>query len=459
MNTLLITVDALRADHLGQYGYDRETVPALDRLESDGTKFLSAYSNGPYTRISVPSIHSSRYLAYDRLEEYPTIASILRDEGLYTACIGTQTGFANYTGDLVFDEFKDFGMDDFKDRANKPKTVKEKAARPVHSLARDHIGPRIRSISMPVYARLKEIYKTVVPGTGFRNLSYTSAEDVTDAATKWLKEHEDEDFFLWIHYEEGHRPYGIHDTRHEFVNQPVTEKLIQQLMTAAGTNPDEVMISDHNLIQDLYDSNLRYCSRHMSRLFGELEELGLWSETNIVLTSDHGEEFYEHGYYFHRNLPYDELLNVPLFVKTTEESEDIVGEQRQLLDVAPTICKLHGIDTSALPFLGQSLFEDGKRKIIAVGAQLPKQQVVAGRWDGWKYIATEHEELLFNLDQDPREQWSVAEDYPEVLERFREEIPDPVFTNSPEELSEPDEAAARQRLEALGYLEIERQRE
>jgi glucan phosphoethanolaminetransferase (alkaline phosphatase superfamily) len=67
VNTILITVDALRADHLSQYGYERDTIPVLDRLLDDGVIFENAFSNAPYTRISIPAIHSSVRLAHTHI--------------------------------------------------------------------------------------------------------------------------------------------------------------------------------------------------------------------------------------------------------------------------------------------------------------------------------------------------------------------------------------------------------
>jgi len=87
MKAILVTVDALRADHLSQYGYDLDTMPVLDRPAAEGTVFEEAYANGPYTRISVPSFHTSSYLAYEDMDGLETISGVLGDRGVMTACI------------------------------------------------------------------------------------------------------------------------------------------------------------------------------------------------------------------------------------------------------------------------------------------------------------------------------------------------------------------------------------
>jgi arylsulfatase A-like enzyme len=452
MKTLLITVDALRADHLSQYGYDLDTMPVLDRLMSEGTLFEAAYSNGPYTRISVPSFHTSDYLAYENLADLSPISEILGNEGAQTACIGTQTGFVG-TGEYAFDEYIDLGRDEYHDRSKAEQSTTENLFSRVGNWGRKTVGTRLKTVSAPAYERIKSTYQRLAPGSGFTHAGYTSAEDLTDAAIEWLDENHDEDFFLWLHYMEGHRPYGVHDTDPAFLDEQVSEDRIRNLMEKAGTQPESMSVGEHRLLESMYDSDLRYCSRHLDRLFDELEDQGLWEETDIVFTSDHGEEFYEHGEYFHRNLPYDELLHVPLVLKSHRD-ESVVSERRELLDVAPTICELHGLDTEELPFGGQHLFEGDPRRVIAVGTQMAHSGVVADRWDGWKYIYTEDEQFLFDLDSDPREQFSVADEYPDVVERFREEIPEPIFTRSPEQLRDPTDDVDRGRLEALGYIEV-----
>lgn len=454
MKTVLVTVDAVRANRLGQYGYDRDTMPALDRLVTEGVQFDSAYANGPYTRISVPSIHTSRYIGYDRLEDLPTIASVVGDEGAMTACIGTQTGFAGYQGDLVFDEYVDLGRDDYHDKMNQNESPREVVADKLHGVAQK-VRPRLERRRF-AYSIAKRAYDAVtsLTGTGHTFLGYTKAETVTDEALEWFADNAEEDFFLWLHYMEGHRPYGVHDTNPRYREEPIDEEEAAELMKKAGTTPDEVTIREHRLLSDLYDSDLRYCSRHLERLFDGMADLGLWDATDIVFTSDHGEEFYEHGHYFHRNLPYDELLRVPLFLKSPETSGETVTDQRELLDVAPTVCSLHDVDVPE-SFLGEHLLEGRDREVIAVGAQIRRDEgVVAGRWDGWKYVHTDDGDQLFDLECDPRERKSVTGDHPDVVDRFKRVIPDGLFEMEGAKLRDPTDRVDREQLDALGYLEL-----
>jgi len=449
MGTVLITVDALRADHLRQYGYDRDTMPCLDRLTADGTRFTSAFANGPYTRVSVPSFHTSRYLAYKDIETLPTISSALGSAGIKTACIGTQTGFKNTVGELHFDEYVDLGRDAYHERSTR--NPRQRLTEPFHRAART-VGPHVREVSGELFDRLQRLYDSVVPGFGLEFLGYTSAADVTDRAIEWLEANADEEFFLWLHYMEGHRPYGVHDDNPAYTD-PIDESSIRSLMKTAGMRPDEVTVRQHRRLEDLYDSDLRYCSAQLDRLFDWLESAGVWDRTDVIFTSDHGEEFYDHGLYFHRNLPYDELLHVPLIAKGPDSGGDTVSEQRELLDLAPTICRWNGVSPPE-SFRGRSLYEGSSRRVIAVGAQQSASQVVAGRWDGWKYISVGGDERLFDLQSDGRERQAVM-DANGIRYRFRTSIPDALYEGAPEQLRQPTDRVDQEQLEALGYLEVD----
>ncbi len=455
MNTILITVDSLRADHLGQYGYERDTMPVLDRLTETGTRFDAAFSNAPYTRISIPSFQTSQFLAYEDVGRYPTIASILGDHDVKTAAIGTQTGVGLIDGDFDFAENLDLGRDEYYEDANNDQSLGDRVTHRIDRVAA-RVGPLLRKAE-PVYEVVNDAYRRLFPTPDFQYLGYTSAEEVTDTAVSWLESNADEDFFLWIHYMEAHRPYGVHDDDPAYLDAPLETDRIKELMKTAGTAPDDISSSEDRLLKDLYDSDLRYCSRHMERLFDSLADLGLWDDLNVLFSSDHGEEFREHGNYFHRNYPYDELIHVPLIAKRgDDDGPSVVESQRQLLDLAPSICEFHGIDADRFDFGGEPLFEGEDRRVVALGSGRPDdEQVVAGRWDGWKFIYDDESTQLYDLDASPEEADSVADEHPDVVAEFRETIPDYLFDREDEQLRDPVDEVDKEQLEALGYLELQ----
>lgn len=278
---------------------------------------------------------------------------------------------------------------------------------------------------------------------------------MTDRAIEWVDDHADDSFFIWIHYMEAHRPYGVHDENPEYLNRPLDEEQIRQLMKSAGTSPESLTEEERNLLRDLYDSDLRYCSRHVTRLFDALRDVSIWDETNVIFSSDHGEEFREHGSFFHRNYSYDELVHVPLVVRKAGGTRpDTVTEQRELLDLAPTLCALHGVSPPAATFEGRSLFDSGERRVFSLGQPIGDPSAVAVRADGWKYIHSVETRQLYDLQSDPREQDNVVADHPTTADKFRNSIPDRLLSRDTESPREPEDHIDREHLKALGYLEV-----
>lgn len=461
MPTVLITVDSLRADHLGQYGYERDTMPVLDRMLADGTRFDQAFSNGPYTRVSIPSFHTSRYLAYGNLDAFPTIASVLGSAGITTAAIGTQTGIDMVRGAFGFDEMVDLGRDDFE-------RGERRSAAECARFRIDGIATRIsewlqRRRMNKLYDVLQRPYNAIIGESPVTIQGYISAERVTDRAISWIESETssndgsrtESDFFLWLHYMEAHRPYGIHDETPAYLDGPCDDETIRELLKRAGTSPEEVSERDRQLMIDLYDSDLRYCSRHLERLVDALEDAGCWADTNVLFSSDHGEEFGEHGYFFHRNYPYDELIHVPLIVKPAASPVvDTVQTQRELLDLAPTICSFHDVDASDASFLGTPLYEGDDRTVLALGQPGMDEPAVTVRTDGWKYVHTEVDQLLYDLDADPGEQDDVVDENPRVAARLRRAVPDRLFGRDTKAPRPPEDDVDREQLAALGYMEL-----
>ncbi|AFK18199.1 sulfatase [Haloferax mediterranei ATCC 33500] len=456
MQTLLVTVDSLRADHLAQYGYERDTMPAVDRLAEAGTVFEHAFSNGPYTRISIPSFQTSHHLAYEAMDEFPTIASILSAEGeTKTAVVGTQTGIGLVDGDFRFGETIDLGRDSYHEKATSERTLLEELRHQINRPATKISKLLQQRGSERLYNALRKPYNALFKDGGFQYLGYTSAEQVTDQALSWLDSNAESDFFLWIHYMEAHRPYGVHDDDPAYLDAPLGEDRIKALMKKAGLQPADVTEQERQLLVDLYDSDVRYCSRHLDRLFDGLEDLGLWDECNVLFSSDHGEEFREHGAFFHRNYPYDELTHVPLIVKTpTVDAPERISETRELLDLAPTITSFHLSDSIDPEFEGTHLFEGDDRTVFSLGQPNEIAPAVAVRTDEWRLIASKAGDQLYDIRTDPDEQRNVIDDNPAVAAELRDRIPEHLVTREVNPPRAPKDDVDREQLEALGYMEL-----
>jgi len=449
MKSVLLTADALRADHLGQYGYERDTMPALDRLVNVGTRYEAGFANGTNTGVSLPSLLTSRYFGAESASEGPNVATVIDETGASTAGFHSNTLFSNRVPKVAgFDHYEDYGSGEGGGDGDVEASIGERT----YQRLVDILRPVVERLGIREHA--ETVQEFVFPTSLVHDPSvYVDAETLTDDVLSWVRENAEEEFFLWVHYMDPHRPYGI-DVEEPAFGERATESEIRDLMSKAGIHPEKITDTERERMVDLYDSDIRYTSEHMSRLFDGFEELDIWGETGVVFTADHGEEFAEHGYYYHRNRPYDELLHVPLVEKAPDDESGgrVVPDQRELLDVAPTLCSWHGAEVPE-EFRGVRLSDGEEREVVATGSFVEQDHVVAGRWAGWKYIAVgETETDLFDLRSDPEETCDVSGEYADVIEEFETTIPESVFVGKPVTV-ETDDEDVRRRLEDLGYLE------
>jgi arylsulfatase A-like enzyme len=446
VNTVIVTLDAVRRDHLLQYGYDRDTLPAADRLiDEGGTTFDQAIVNGTYTGISLPTLLTSQYDGDDAVRSGPTIGSALPDD-VRTGAIHSNTFFTSKFDDI-------FGVDVYEDFAGE--ASHDEAVPVANKLARrlfDTVRPTLQRTGL--FEAARRIQEAVVPASLIHEVAvFESAETTTDRALEFIRR-ADEPFCLWVHYMDPHRPYAINVDSPAYAPD-LDRSTILDLMARAGVDPETVGPDDRELLVDLYDSAIRYTSDHVSRLFDGVADDASWDDTAVVLTADHGEEFGEHGLYFHRNRPYDELVRVPMFMKPAADDSRLpseLREQRELVDIAPTVCRVHGVEPPD-EFLGTDLREPATREVITRGSFTDDASVVAVRADGWKYIDIGSDAELYDLDADADERTDLSADNPSKCRAYRSKIPDALLEAG--ETGVPDDVTddTRERLEELGYLE------
>ncbi len=334
-------------------------------------------------------------------------------------------------------------------RENESNDKHTSLSRQIYLKSADEIKPLVERLGIKSFA--KRVRNSLLPDSALHSMSYyVNGDKLTDTVVDWLQKHSDESFFLWVHYLDPHRPYGI-DLDDPVYGEQVNLSEIQNLMSKAGIHPSSVTDAERKRMIDLYDSDLRYTSQAIARLFNKLEELNIWNDTALICTSDHGEEFGEHENYFHRNVPYDEILHVPLFVKAPSYTNDVVVDPRELLDIAPTICEIMNIEEQI--FYGSPLSCANDRQIIATGSFAESGPVVAGRWDGWKYISTATHEELYNLRDDPSERQNLVDQHSEIVSQYRNLIPDYLFEKSQDSFEQTNNEAVEERLRGLGYIE------
>lgn len=343
-NVLFIVLDAVRRDHLGCYGYERETSPHIDRLAENGVIFDGAFANSSHTIESVasyissvyPSSHNVRTLTTALPEDLVTLPQIFRSFGYHTAVFSV-----NPYVTPVFGYGR--GVDDFFWlEGNIIKVNRTVLGYTLRNAA------RLSFLSVPVNPFLnlsRELFAAE------KTFSSGDAGTVTGAVKKWIDDNEAEPFFAYIHYHGGHAPYhppAPFDTMFDpdYQGDPVQrfpEGLGMFLPFVRGKPVDPR--KKINMTAQ-YDGQIRFHDEELGGLFGFLQERGLDKKTVIVITSDHGEEFFEHRGWGHGQSLYDELIRVPLIAACPGmiPAGRRIGGLVELVDIFPTLIRLCGME-------------------------------------------------------------------------------------------------------------------
>ncbi len=415
-NVLLIVLDTVRGKNLSLYGYERPTTPALERLAERGTVFELALATSPWTLPTHGSLFTGRP-AHDLSTDWkrplddthPTLAEVLGAEGFESAAF---VGNLYYGGE-AFGLGRGFARYDDQPRS---------AAMVVHSawLTRT-LAERVRR------------------WTGTRqDLVRKTADDINRSFLSWLDRRGGRPFFVFLNYYDGHDPYlppAPFDTR--FSEEPP----LYWLETDDASELTSEQIAE---LVDAYDNSIAYLDDRLGRLFAALEERGILENTLVVVTSDHGEEFGEHGLLFHGHTLYLPALHVPLILSLPGRVPAglRVSTPVSLADVPATIADFVG--GSAPPaFPGVSLVEGLGRPADSAAAPGPvlaevtvnprtpgwypvhKGDMQTLVWDGLGYIRNgDGTEELYDLASDPEQRvdLSSSETGASRLPGFRERL-------------------------------------
>ncbi len=381
MNLILITIDCLRYDHLGCYGYHRDTSPNIDALAARGVKFLQAVSNGGHTPTAFPAILASELPPLqqpsvgDLLQTKVMLAEKLKEAGYSTAAFHSNPYLSRLHGyDRGFDIFDD-SLNNVNFRGVRLRLRAWFSPDTLIGRTRDKVGKILRPVMQHVGER-----------------AIVSAEELTSKAISWIETHK-KNYFLWLHYMDVHPPYlPASKYARYFCEQPIERREMYTLYCKMISEPGQLSFSEVETIIGLYDAEVRYVDKFVGLL---LDELGNYSpDTFIIVTADHGDEFGEHGKFGHHSV-YDGILRVPLMITGPGiEGNTAVKQQVSLINLAPTILQLVGIN-SPRSFHGKSLIpgigvEKGKEGTISaiIHPELGRRNI-AYRIPGWKYICTE----------------------------------------------------------------------
>jgi len=333
-NVILISLDTLRADHLKCYGYDRETSSHMDRLAADGALFRNAYSSTSWTLPSHMSLLTSLDNRNHRVNKanphldisIATLADLLRKNGYLTHAI---TGGALVSHRFGFSKGFD-GYREFKRSQHHPRSAE----------------------------------------TLFRHFN------------QWVSKNKDKRFFLFLHTYQTHDPYtcpspynsAFFDGKPMPWNEGDMEKILFGDKRENHVPFRNLSSLEQENIIALYDGEIHYTDEVLIQpLIEELKKLGLYQNTMIILTSDHGEEFFDHGAWYHGHTLYKELIQIPLIIKFphSEYRDQQIGDTVRIVDIMPTILEQLGIDYSPYSLDGISLIP------YLRGKTQPEQMAVA----------------------------------------------------------------------------------
>lgn len=439
-NVLVIVVDTLRADHLPGYGYAAGRTPNLDAFADDAIRFDQAFANASWTRPSFASIMTGRYPSshsvMGKSDALPgdlvTMSEAFADAGWHTAGWATNYNVAPY---YSFDQ----GFDEYH------------YLEPEFVLGADDSAAKLLLVQF-LRQRIESMREAALGGAP-RGSVYRDAETVNGELTRWLERAPASPWLMFVGYMDPHDPYYEH---------PGTSGGYSR---AAHQTPS---LEDADRLRRLYDGEITYWDEQFGRLVADLRARGLYDDLTIVITSDHGEEFGEHGGFWHGTTLYDEQVRVPLYVKLprARRAGTVVRHWVQSVDIMPTLLREAGI---AIPagVQGGSLFEGTERVYAEESHEGNVLEAVRERrgTDELKLITANAgnprglpERELFRVDLDPGETNDLAASDAASLEHAdlalrasRMRAAQGAVAGEEVEVDE----AERARLCALGYLQGE----
>ncbi|MCP4633784.1 MAG: sulfatase-like hydrolase/transferase [candidate division Zixibacteria bacterium] len=324
-NIIFILVDCLRYDFISPDGYDNKT-PAMQKLADDGVFFTNAIANCNWTKPAIASIFTSLIPRQHRVLTFFTpipdnlvvTADTLSDLGYYTVAFSTNVNITKQTNfNKGFNEFY--------------------YLKGPSSLRVDLNAPQLSNHKL-----IEGLCNKLIPGIKKRFMYYRDAKSTTDEVIEWLENNDKSPFYMYLHYMDAHVPYYKH---------PYDG-------TSATPYQDDPSGDNVKLYESLYNGEIKYIDSHLLRLLSYFKENGLYDSSLIILTSDHGEEFFDHYGWEHAVTMYNEMIHLPLiiklpgFVKAGTVNSALVSQ----IDYAPTILRHLGF-TPPSSWHGNDIFD------------------------------------------------------------------------------------------------------
>jgi arylsulfatase A-like enzyme len=453
---ILITVDCLRADHVGFMGYGRPVTPFLDSLAAGSLVLTNAVAAGVPTYHSAPAIMASRYpLAMGRdvvgvAAEEPTLASSLSQMGFATAAFVAANPYlsARFGYAAAFDVFQDFLGSTAGPSPGSSADRSRFASRLNRWLkqASQKLGP-FRFIYDELYFQYGQRMAERSPAPLDQLRCFPAADVLVDRAAEWLQGQQERPLFLWLHLMDPHGPYYPKQAALDLMGNTTSAAQARSLNSCwMRANIAESRLEKRcEQVMALYDAGIRWVDEQVSSLVKTLRSLGLWEDCVFALTADHGEEFLEHGGVCHAPPKLtEELIHVPLLLRVPRAKPGRNSSPFSLLDLAPTLLDAMGFASPA-EFRGESRWpqlqsgESWSEAVVAEslrGCSNPFRasdrrgpRILAVRETRYKLLMdfSGNSEQLYDLESDPAEKEPLALDSAKpvrrrLLERARRHI-------------------------------------
>ncbi|MEG0771567.1 MAG: sulfatase [Clostridia bacterium] len=423
MRTLFLDLDTLRADHLGCYGYTRNTSPNIDKIASKAVRFTNYFCSDAPCLPSRSALMSGRFGIHTGVVGHGGSAA---DQVVEGENRGFKTKYANSCLPNIF-------------RENGCKTALVSPFPERHS-------------AFWFYAGFNEMFNTGKSGG-------ENADEIAPAAISWIRQNaKKDDWYLHINFWDAHTPYRVpmsygNPFENDDIPEFYTEEILENHKKMAGIHKPYEMnmyddkvnkenkrypgrVTDMKLLKQLidgYDTGIRYMDDYIGILLDELNGQGVsLDELNIIVTADHAENMGELGIYGEHATADVGTCKIPMIIKWQGGKEGSVDDNLHYnLDLCPTISELYGKApkanwdgisyANAIVNTGK---EDKKNEYLVISqmAHVAQRSVI---WSNWLYIRTYHDghslfnkNMLFNLDNDPYEQKDVAEKYPEIASKM-----------------------------------------
>ena len=412
---ILITVDCLRADHVG-YVSGCNLTPNIDKFARDSVVFTRAFSNGPGTNQSFPAILTSTYFLIHgglRLNPYcTTLAEVLGRNGFKTAAFHSNPFLSRILGwDRGFDDFYDF-MDVIKSpSAFVTRQQGGGLTRRIARFAGNMLGV---GHSVKVQRFLKKVYYKF----SSLEIPYLEGRELNKYVMDWLEKNSEQKFFLWMHYMDPHDPYVPPE---EYLMDFSSRK--EAFDYNLSVNTDDLSEEEVITLKRLYEGEVRYTDMCIGDFLDFLGKKKLLDESLIVITADHGHAFMEHERFAHAyDILYNEVIHVPLIMFGIGNNRKI-DLNVQLLDLPPTILDLLGIKSPST-FIGTSMVDNERECLKAIFSESAEPDLINLRYNVDKKAVScikGKYKLILNELKGTRELYDLEKDFQEENNLFKNE--------------------------------------